>query len=585
MADHLPDPQTLERIRALQIKRSEILALPPERAMESILSDPHPAALVHSFPETDFYLLVQDIGPEDALPLLALASDRQWDHIVDLESWSQDRIDIKSLTRWMSLLLEADPKRFIRWFLNERLSFGELYLFHTIEVRIREHDQDPSELGDGFFTLDNVYYVRFLKMPPIADDSVIAEEERTAFLSKFLNRLAEYDHMVFQSILLESAHVIPAETEEELYHWRNVRLSEKGFVPFDEAIGIYQPVTLRQLMSQPAKFIPKPADAEAPLLPVPAYPLREITDESGFSRALARIETDHVLTHIEWEFANLCNQLIVADRKAVRSREQLREIVTKACGYISIGLERLKNEARQTLDAHQAASALIRYPLMGLFRLGFGAALAVKWETERWLKTCWFTSAGLKLSFWGEQWMGVLGGILLKKPQYYDNYKTGVLYREFKSQEDVERTEKVLQEIRTIDHLLLNMALRLRPSGQYSFLTWKNLLLTLWAAHRLGLKQEALNPLPIEAFHRFFTELLPGDPPSDSSVSRRIPDSMKSDLVSWLSHQTRLKDYEVSEKLGMIFEDLFSEIETEYGRVSVRHLDPRFVHLFLLEST
>jgi len=33
--------------------------------------------------------------------------------------------------------------------------------------------------------------------------------------------------------------------------------------------------------------------------------------------------------------------------------------------------------------------------------------------------------------------MGVLGGILLKKPLFYDNYKTGVLYREFTSAEDV----------------------------------------------------------------------------------------------------------------------------------------------------
>jgi hypothetical protein len=485
----------------------------------------------------------------------------------------------------MSLLLEADPKRFICWFLNDRLSFGELYLFHNIEVRIREHDQDPSDFGEGFFTLDNLYYVRFLKMPPAAGDSAISEDERTAFLTKFLHRLAEHDHLVFQSVLLESAHVIPAETEEEVYHWRNVRLAEKGFVPFDEAVGIYQPVTSQQLISQTPKFIPCSRDAETSFLPVPAYPLREMPEETHFSRALARIEAGQMLTHLEWEFTNLCNQLIVADRKAVRNREQLRETVEKACGYISIGLEQLKAEKDQKVDPGEAAAKLIRYPLMGLFRLGFGAALKIKWEAERWLSTCWFAKAGLKLSFWGEQWMGTLGGILLKKPQYYDNYKTDVLYREFKSREDVELTEKVFRQIQAVDHLLVHLNFQLMPSGQYSFLTWKNLLLTLWAGRRLGLKEETLNPLPLRQFNRFFAELLPGDPHGGPAVSRRIPDAMKSDFVSWLAHDTGLKDYEISEKLGRVFEDLFAEIEAEYGRVSAKDLDPRFVHLFLLKTT
>jgi hypothetical protein len=87
--------------------------------MDRILEDPQPVALVHSFPEQDFYFLIHDIGVGDSLPLLALASNRQWEHIVDLEVWRKDQIDIESVSRWLSLLLEADPKRFIRWFLEE----------------------------------------------------------------------------------------------------------------------------------------------------------------------------------------------------------------------------------------------------------------------------------------------------------------------------------------------------------------------------------------------------------------------------------------------------------------------------------
>lgn len=584
MIDQLPDPPIRERAQALQAKRNEILALPPEQAIERILSDPQPAALVHSFPESDFYFLVHDIGPEDALPLLALASDKQWDHLIDLESWARDRIEVNHLTRWMNLLMEADPKRFIRWFLNERLAFGEFYLFHTIEVRIREHDQDPSDFGEGFFTLDQVYYMRLLKMPPLSEDSVIGEEEREAFLMKLLQRLAEHDHLLFQSVLLEATHVIPAETEEEAFRWRNVRLAEKGFAPFDEAVGIYQPVTRRQLEAQRPKFVPGDRRSEASPPPVPAYPLREVKDDTHFSRALARIEPGPALIHLQWEFANLCNQIIVADHKTVRDREQLREIVAKACGYISMGLERLKGPADPQPDPVQAAAALTRYALIQLFRLGFGQALEIKWQAEGWLSTCWFAKAGLKLSFWGEQWMGILGGILLKKPQYYDNYRSGVLYREFASLEDVTGTEAVLKQVQAVDHLLAVMNPQLDPPGQYSFLTWKNLLLTRWARHCLGLKEERLRPLALSAFAPFFCELLPGAASAGAAETRRIPDSMKTAFVAWLAHETGLKDFEISDKLGRIFEDLFAEIEAEYGQVAAKDLDPRFVQLFLLKG-
>jgi len=46
-----------------------------------------------------------------------------------------------------------------------------------------------------------------------------------------------------------------------------------------------------------------------------------------------------------------------------------------------------------------------------------------------------------------------------------------------------------------------------------------------------------------------------------------------------------LKDYEISKRLGQTFEDLFNEIESEYGLVATEEIDPRFVHLFLLSGS
>lgn len=582
MTDDLPDKSVLERIRELQKKRSEILTLPPEQALDRILSDPQRAALVHSFPETDLYLMIHDIGPEDALPILALASDRQWDHVVDLESWDRDRIQNNQVTRWLSLLLEADPQRFIRWLLTQRLNFVEFYLFHNLEVRVREHDQDPSDFGDDFFTLDNVYYLRFLKLPPAAEGAAIGEEQRRQFLKKFIERLAAQDHLLFQNVLFEATHVVPAEAEEEEYRWRNVRLAEKGFLPFDEAVGIYQPVKPGDLKRRVLKRPPPPRE-QAALLPVPAVSLRELRADNRFSRALAALEPGEALPRIQWEFSNLCNQIVVADRKTIRGREELREVVKKACGYLSIGLERLGHPEKD-LEPSRAAQELTRYPLGQLFRLGFGAAIELKWRAEKWLTACWFGRSALRLTFWGERWTGVLGGILLKKPLFYDNYQTGLLYREFASMEDIDAAERILKQVQAVDYLFSVMSIQLKQPSQYGFLTWKNLLLTLWARHRLGMTEEVLSPLALKPFSRFFAELLPGPPPA-ADEPRRIPDPMKADFVQWLAHATGLKDFEITAKLGPIFEELFAEIEAEYGRVAVKDLDPRFVQLFLLKHS
>ena len=581
MNEEAENKQLIERINRLQKKRDEILSLSPEKALDRILDDPNAVELVHSFPEQDFYFLIHDIGAEDALPLLSLASNQQWEHIVDLEVWQKDGTDTKSVTRWLNLILEADPQRFLRWVLEEKLEFVELYLFKNIEVRIREHDQDPSEFGNDFISIDGVYYVRFIETPTETESDKLSDEQRREFINKFSQRLADFDHRTYQNVLLEATHVLPAETEENNYRWRNVRLAEKGFLPFDEAIGIYQPLTPRDLKNRLAKQFLRSSDSVA-MLPVPLYPYKMLKEDNHFTRALATIEPDDISQQIQTEFANLCNQIIVADHKTIRERQELREIVKKACGYISIGLERL-SEDKKTVDPQRAAGLIAKHPLHQIFKVGFGSALELKWRAEKWLAQCWFAQAGLRLTFWGEQWLGVLGGLLIKKPLFYDNYETGVLYREFLSLDEIRETENSFNQIKAVDGLLSLMTIDLAPPSSYGFLTYKNLLLTLWARHYLGQSVKKLKPLALKQFKIFYDKLLPGEP--DADQSRTVPLKMKKSFLDWLSEDTGLKDYEITERVGQTFENLFVEIENEYGRVAAKNLDPRYVHLFLLTQT
>ena len=525
-------------------------------------------------------MLIHDIGPDDALPLLALASEKQWDHMVDLEAWQKDRIDLQSVTRWLGLLLEADQPRFIRWFLEQKLEFIEFYLFHNVEVRVVDHDKDPAEIGEEFFSLDNTYFIRIIDSPVKDDPDQMTRSQRKKFMMKLIKALADFDHRTYQGVMLEATHLVPAESEEKCYHWRNVRLAEKGFLPFDEAVGIYQPITPEDIGQHRIDRLADKMDTET-VTSASRYPLQVLKEDSPFTRALATLADSGVLPDIEAEFANLCNRVVVADHKTVRDREGLREIVKKSCGFISLGLERLLGE-HDGIDPRQAAEMFVQYPLAQIFRVGFGGVLELKWQAEKWLDQCWFAGEGLRLTFWGEQWLGVLGGLLLKKPLFYDNYATGVLYREFNRLKDIRSTEDTFDQIKAVDELLSLISFELAHPASYGFLTYKNLLLTLWARNYLNSPADILQSIPRKEFIPFFSDLLFAQPDTGTGQPRTIIQEMKDHFINWIAQETGLKDFEITGRLGNTFEALFAEIETELGSIDADDIDPRYVQMFLL---
>ena len=96
------DPESLKaRVAGLEIRQQAELALrlPAADRLDLLLHAPRPMRLVRSLPDADLYLTVREVGPSDALPLVALASSEQILHLVDLESWRMDRFDAKALRR------------------------------------------------------------------------------------------------------------------------------------------------------------------------------------------------------------------------------------------------------------------------------------------------------------------------------------------------------------------------------------------------------------------------------------------------------------------------------------------------------
>ncbi len=141
-------------------------------------------------------------------------------------------------------------------------------------------------------------------------------------------------------LLTETTAVISAEAEEEAYRLKNVRLAEKGFLPFEEAVGIYQPLTPGEKGLLAIKKAEQYADEKGTVAGVPFYHLTMMDEQNVFARALMSLDQGAMLSNLQLEFATLCNTLVAADNKKIRGKEALGGIVRKACGYISLGFSR-----------------------------------------------------------------------------------------------------------------------------------------------------------------------------------------------------------------------------------------------------
>lgn len=575
------DISVAEQIRHLNETRRRILTLPVDRAMAAVFEHAQPAALIHSFPEEDLHFLIHDVGLDNALPLLNLASTRQWEYMLDMEVWNHDRLDYQQTTAWLQLLLRADPDRLIKWCFEERLEFLELYLYRNLEVRIRESEDSPSDFGEGFFTDDDTYYVQFVDYPVTTPQEEATKDRRNQLLGQLLRRLSLFDHPRYQGLLLESAGTIPAETEEELFRQRNVRLAEKGFLPFHEAVGVYQPLRPGDIDAR-RKAIPSAPLTEASQTPIPQFADAFLEGDNLFVKALKGIQNPSEIRQLQIELAGLCNQIIAADQEIIKGRDQLRKVVTKASGYLSIGLERMTTSGAANREK-RATAALQRYMLADIFRTGYSEALTLKWEATRWRKTSWFQKRGLDLTFWDESWMGLLGGLLISRPKFYDPSDATANYRDFQTLQEITASTLDLERITALDRLLGKMDVKVAPPARKRLLTYKNLLLTLWA--RSSLNMPAIDALtsdmgiPLSTFKPFYETLW-----TKRQDRRIIDDQMKSDFLLWTANAADTSPSDLADRLGEPFESLFNDLEQELASVKAANLEPRYVRHFILRS-
>ena len=519
-----------------------------------ILEMESPEKFVRALSRVDLYWLMKKVGEEDALPLLKLASNEQWQFMLDLELWDRDRLDLERTTLWLGSLFQADPERVARWLLNEGELLTFFYLSHMIEVQAKSKDEVLEDAS--FLTFDDVYYFRALS------------GEQEDFIHDLLHRLAEMDYLSYQSMMTGLAGTLRDEVEEEVYRRRNVRIAEDGFLPYEEAVALYAHVDLGALKTEKSFVAPAGPEDDAPSAPL--APMLQVGEESLMVEAVRGDPL--LLDRVRVEFAGLCNQAISADRVRVSDAEDLVKVCRKVVGYINVGLERLAGR-----DLDLAQDYLRKNPLQQIFRAGFSLALDLKWDVERWLKSAWFIRQGLKPGFWGD-WGGTLVGILQKRPLLYKGAKSQQPYGDVENTAEVEKSRETLRQMMAVDELLERLSSDYPVDKQWSrdpLFTFHSLLFNFWARQRLKIAP-GFAPLPLEEVRNFFRSVRSGaeKPPFNMQGFKEV---FVRDMTARLTDLEPEKIKILQETLSLVWEK-FTE---EYAWVATADLDGRYLKFIL----
>jgi hypothetical protein len=269
--------------------------------------------------------------------------------------------------------------------------------------------------------------------------------------------LHSHDVGRFQSLIEGIIWDPRVESEDEALHWRQNRTAENGFPQFDEAIGLYNPLSEYELQ----QFVPAPVGstdrnaARQPSVPRVRYALA--ADKlPAFLRTVFEFQ-DGSLGREAFEqlLVATANKVMVADCMEVRDLDDVRRALRKTSGYISIALEHLSAgdpAAASTLFAKHHPQQLFRY---GAFLINDLAA-----RVRRHRGRIWISDAARFSSFYGTPLADAGLGLARSRPLFYEGLipAGGSLYRDFETCAELQAACRAVDRLITADRLLFDCA-------------------------------------------------------------------------------------------------------------------------------
>lgn len=315
----------LEKAEPREVSR-HLMVLPARERMNLLLGRKDGEAVAAALPEQDFYLTVKEIGPDDALPLLAMARVEQLDHIFDLEWWRKDRIQPTRAIEWMDRLFRASGRKVLAWLYHADFELLVTLFKKWIRVVLKPEDLDPVEAKDLLppFTLDDQFFWE-VRYPQYED-----------LIRNVLNFLFEAHYGFYKELMHHVIWQLEAEVEEEAYRFHRSRLEDRAIPDFYDALEIYRPIRPDEISGDKVMALDRLQDA-----PPPSFALMQVPAGTLLNRALRNLSDAREIDSLQLELASLANKVVVADELAPDEPEHLLAATGKVAATVNLALDLL----------------------------------------------------------------------------------------------------------------------------------------------------------------------------------------------------------------------------------------------------
>lgn len=550
---------------------SRVLAERGESRLEAILEASDPKAVVHAMEPIEAFYTFAQLEDDRKRVLIRLLSREQLDHLLDIDLWRGDRLDVERVLTWLELLWRAENELAVEWMLRteSELVVSILKLLCTVTEGPVAAEDSLTERQDQLppFSAEGKLFVRFTS-------------ERAAELLKGpLILLAGTDIEYYLSLLQDVMVTVASETEESAYAKRWARIRDQGFVPPEEAYEIYR-------WSNQEDHAASSVDGKHDSVD------ETDGDSQGAPTALALVAPQGVLAaalepldearlrELSRAVGVMGSRVMSADHLHFADLDAHRAALEKTLGYINIGLRDIAGA-----DVGLARDALRRRSVANLFQRGYAKVAALGRRALVVRRQDWLSQMGLGVEVLDEPLGDVVRALARPRPLYPARALDGDgVDREFRDPEEVERCADLLGTVEALKRVFIDgLGLDLAPAQTFDLegcLPADPGELTLGLILRTAMAQMLLNdrlqyaPVPTTALQTLSRTL---GALEHEGVERHVVQSLSSRIEAPTDEDLR----HIAAFVELHFANL---ITTFSGLEPTTSIDPRFVGAVVIRN-
>lgn len=297
--------------------------------LDKILSHNDVHQILNTIPTQPLYISMRQKGILESYEVLRFLSSDQITALLDYDVWIDDKLDSSRVGDWLQAIGRLGPSHLYSKFINLEEEYqlaicvGKIQLFNEEQI-----ENLPESVENEIIPMPcNKVFYRFIN----------CEEDQKDTLKKVIDAIIVNNMEYAYSLINYAACLPPNESEQQLYQFRNARLEEDGFIPYEESLSIFNTVDINQLKDKWSYLQKNTPPSESPNI----Y-LVDFVDQVVKKALDNNLDMENLFT-LHQGIMLVANNLSAASKIRTYDLNGLNKILQQVKGVIGIALDYLSN--------------------------------------------------------------------------------------------------------------------------------------------------------------------------------------------------------------------------------------------------